>query len=72
MEMNWISVDEKLPGNHMDVIIHSYAQGVMNGYYWNIGTQVKHGFYSNSGDVEDGIKLDITHWMPMPAAPVTE
>lgn len=59
MEMNWISVDERLPvdgtylcfkGGFIDVCTILYGNWVINSF----------------GDTK------VTHWMPLPAAPVTE
>ena len=57
MEMNWISVRDKLPKTLDDVLIH-YANGCID-----IGCR-----YSDGGPME-GHRGPVTHWMPLPEPP---
>lgn len=60
----WVSVDERLPENHAQVLMWSAkwniaeAGSYYNGRFW---------VYSEIGDAY--IADDITHWMPLPAPP---
>ena len=66
MEMNWISVDDRLPNNNGEWCL-VYADGAINcmGFY--------HGAFSDwCLSKMNNITSEITHWMPLPAAPVTK
>ena len=59
----WIPVSERMPEGMTDVHIsngHDVGQGWWDGDTW----QTQHDYYSVPGDV--------THWMPLPAAPQQE
>lgn len=60
----WISVKERLPEGHMQVLMWSARWKIAEaGSYWN-----KHFWvYSEIGD--GYIAENITHWMPLPAPP---
>ena len=68
--MEWIKCSERMPPNSLDVTLFSPTLGVFNGYFWpsKIGSESV-GFYSNSGEHDDGLKADVTHWMPLPPPP---
>lgn len=67
----WIKCSERVPDNCNDVTLYSGECGVFNGYYWRStdGFGGVPGFYSNSGEHDDGPKEGVTHWMPLPAPP---
>lgn len=59
----WVACSERMPEGMTDVHIsngHDVGQGWWDGDTW----QTQHDYYSVPGDV--------THWMPMPAAPQQE
>ena len=68
---NWISVEDELPEKGKDVLVWSSGSDEpMVGYYrhWN-WQRKQHMFYvHNDGNMWG----NITHWMPMPAAPRKE
>ena len=59
MEVNWISVKDRLPESFKEVLAFSKNKGVNTGFISN-GY-----FYMKGFDPED-----ITHWMPFPDKPV--
>lgn len=59
----WVACSERMPEGMTDVHIsngHDVGQGWWDGDTW----QTQHDYYSVPGDV--------THWMPLPAAPQQE
>ena len=68
MEMNWISVDDRLPEPEYlqeQVIIHFIDGLVISGWFDKEAQRFK--------DEHDGVYVsDVEHWMPLPAAPVTK
>ncbi|CZZ71780.1 DUF551 domain-containing protein [Enterobacter hormaechei] len=59
----WVACSERMPEGMTDVHIsngHDVGQGWWDGETW----QTQHDYYSVPGDV--------THWMPLPAAPQQE
>lgn len=62
----WISVDEKMPENNDEVLIHEYG----NVYYGNyINGKFITQAYSSMGESDDWIYYHATHWMPLPEPP---
>ena len=60
----WISVEERLPEGHMQVLMWSAKWGIAEaGSYYNSRFWV----YNELGDGYVGDR--ITHWMPLPAPP---
>lgn len=60
----WISVEERLPEGHMQVLMWSARWGIAEaGSYYNSRFWV----YNELGDGYVGDR--ITHWMPLPAPP---
>ncbi|QYH18066.1 DUF551 domain-containing protein [Enterobacter sp. DNB-S2] len=60
---SWVACSEQMPEGMTDVHIsngHDVGQGWWDGDTW----QTQHDYYSVPGDV--------THWMPLPAAPQQE
>lgn len=63
----WVSVTERLPEESGDYLV-VYEWGGMSKIEWS----KKHGQWNNSDLIErDDVNAmrDITHWMPLPAAP---
>ena len=66
----WIECSDRLPENSNDVTVYSPTLGVFNGYCWRgFFGEKSPVFYSNSGEHDDGLKDDVTHWMPLPPPP---
>lgn len=66
----WIKCSDRMPESSTDVSLFHPEIGVFNGYCWRgLSRDKKPEFFSNSGEHEDGLKPDVTHWMPLPAAP---
>lgn len=59
--LKWISVEERLPENDVDVLVYDRLDGVGVCQY----SSVLRKFF---GDVE-GTYAEVTHWMPLPEPP---
>ncbi len=57
----WISVEERLPKDYVDVLVYDKLDGIGVCQY----SSVLRKFF---GD-EEGMYLEITHWMPLPEPP---
>lgn len=71
--VGWIKCSDKLPDDARDVTLMSKEHGVVNGYYWSgkhWGKDVKPEWFVSCG-THEGSASDITHWMPLPAAPTS-
>ena len=67
-ESQWISVDERLPDNHDDVLVIGDGWDGMNWwriYFFENGTW----FTVDGEEVDKESQLKITHWMPLPPKP---
>ena len=60
----WISVDERLPEEKVDCIVHYKHAYCDNDDYWAIGMC----FYDGE-KFQLGPAYKVTHWMPLPLAP---
>ena len=63
----WISVDERLPEEKVDCIVHYKHAYCDNDDYWAIGMC----FYDDE-KFQLGPAYKVTHWMPMPNPPKGE
>jgi hypothetical protein len=64
----WTTVKDKLPDEGVSVIAYGKDIGIGTGYIWKCGEEL---FWSM--DSEDLWNIDkdvITHWMPLPDAPI--
>lgn len=64
--MRWVSINEKLPNIGQSVIIYD-GISVKDFYYYNNLGQFREFNHT------DGIQLynkNVTHWMPLPSAPI--
>lgn len=64
--MEWINVLNKLPDEHVNVLVHLDTGIILIGiidsdYSWGI-------YYSDGRNIEDPDR-PVTHWMPLPLAP---
>jgi hypothetical protein len=68
--MNWISVQEKLPPDRLNVLLadasHKNIRHIMSGYRQN-GIWRERCFYADH-EIHGSIK--ITHWMELPSLPI--
>lgn len=63
----WISVDDMLPGEKVNCIVHYKHAYCDNDDYWSIGIC----FYDGE-KFRIGCAYKVTHWMPMPQPPKGE
>lgn len=63
----WISVDDMLPGEKVNCIVHYKHAYCDNDDYWAIGIC----FYDGE-KFRIGLAYKVTHWMPMPQPPKGE
>jgi hypothetical protein len=69
MMSEWISVKDKLPEKHADILILDNRDRVACGY-WSINWSGLMYWHTARRCYDDGDKLDyITHWMLMPTPP---
>jgi len=66
-QSQWISCSERMPESSQDVTVFSESKGVINGYYFGWHGEDKK-WYAACGEHEGPVE-DITHWLPLPAAP---
>ena len=64
----WISVKERLPKEGMEVVIGWFQQTASNKLYWTTDVAIL------TNKVFSGWRVysEVTHWMPLPAAPKDE
>jgi len=68
MKTEWISVKDRLPDNHDDVLV--VGEGWDNMNWWRIYFYEKGIWYTIDGDeVNEQSQSKITHWMPLPEPP---
>ena len=60
----WISVDDRLPDDNVDILIWSNDVAVV-GRYWSLVAK----FLCSDARVAQG--MDVTHWQPLPPPPET-
>ena len=60
----WISVDERLPEEKVNCLVHYKHTYCDNDGYWAIGVS----FYDGN-EFHIGLEYKVTHWMPLPEAP---
>lgn len=60
----WISVNDRLPEEKVNCIVHYKHAYCDNDDYWAIGTC----FYDGE-KFQIGLAYKVTHWMPMPQPP---
>lgn len=63
----WISVDDRLPEEKVNCIVHYKHAYCDNDGYWAIGTC----FYDGE-KFQIGLAYKVTHWMPLPQPPKGE
>lgn len=70
MEMEWISVKDKLPpeDDPVLVVVHGYRGGFEPISLVEISSY-SHDFGFSLDDLPIGGVIDITHWMPLPELP---
>lgn len=66
----WISVEDRLPDNSVEVLIWALVGGYLSGCRrW----EARRGYYSTTYEpcwcLRNGMTTDVTHWMPLPAPP---
>ncbi len=60
----WISVDERLPNEKVNCLVHYKHAYADNDGYWAIGVS----FYDGC-EFRIGLAYKVTHWMPLPEPP---
>lgn len=63
----WISVDDRLPEEKVNCIVHYKHAYCNNDGYWAIGSC----FYDGE-KFQIGLAYKVTHWMPLPEPPKEE
>lgn len=63
--INWISVKDRLPRHHQDVLCYHNANGLLCGYY----SEPLGGEFVVCGNIYKIDSGTITHWMPLPEPP---
>ena len=63
-KQEWISVDERLPEEKVNCLVHYKHAYCDNDGYWDIGVS----FYDGH-EFHIGLEYKVTHWMPLPEAP---
>ena len=63
----WISVDDRLPKEKVNCLVHFKHAYCDNDDYWTIGTR----FYDGE-KFQIGLAYKVTHWMPLPQPPKGE
>ena len=64
--MEWISIEDRLPEKGVNVLVYSRSCGIVRDRYDMTlpnGTVIFHG-------TREEYREDVTHWMPLPEAPV--
>lgn len=64
----WISVKERLPKEGMEVVIGWFQQTASNKLYWTTDVAI----LTNKAFSGWRVYPEVTHWMPLPAAPKEE
>lgn len=65
---SWISVKERLPKEGMEVVIGWFQQTASNKLYWTTDVAI----LTNKAFSGWRVYPEVTHWMPLPAAPKGE
>ena len=60
----WISVDERLPEEKVNCIVHYKHAYCDNDDYWAIGVS-----FFDGNKFQIGLAYKVTHWMPLPKPP---
>lgn len=63
-KQEWISVEERLPEEKVNCLIHYKHAYCDNDGYWSIGVS----FYDGH-EFHIGLEYKVTHWMPLPQTP---
>ena len=63
-KQEWISVEERLPEEKVNCLVHYKHAYCDNDGYWDIGVS----FYDGH-EFHIGLEYKVTHWMPLPEAP---
>ena len=63
-KQEWISVEDRLPEEKVNCLVHYKHAYCDNDGYWNIGVS----FYDGH-EFHIGLEYKVTHWMPLPEAP---
>ena len=71
MNMEWISVEERLPERHEQVLVACKGTKHVYTVYYSDKWKLLNcgGSYETREDAERYAFMDVTHWMPFPAAP---
>lgn len=72
MEMNWISVEDKVPENNQRVLAYcgktkKYFVGSVMSYQFSDGVYWRH---EGAKGAMYAVTSKVTHWMPLPEPPV--
>ena len=69
---NWISVEDRLPDNHTECLIHGYNFGIkisiFSDYNTSYGSKLNKKWFRKNGSSHYSTK-NITHWQPLPQPP---
>ena len=63
----WISVEERLPGEFVDVLLYGDSRGIAIGSY-----DANDGYFWKREDENTLHSVNATHWMPLPNGPKEE
>lgn len=63
-QSGWISVEDRLPEEKVNCLVHYKHAYCDNDGYWDIGVS----FYDGH-EFHVGLAYKVTHWMPLPEAP---
>lgn len=63
----WISVEERLPGEFVDVLLYGDSRGIAIGSY-----DANDGYFWKREDENTLRSVNATHWMPLPSCPEEE
>lgn len=67
---NWISVEDRLPEEKVNVLVAGYAYNKPGGEYWqSIGARYDGRWVEDAEDVGYWEKHPVTHWQPLPEPP---
>lgn len=77
MKAEWISVDDRLPEDGVEVLIY-ISTDIVQAYIWkgywkgstNVTDNMNDGYVHDRTICKQGSQFDfVTHWMPLPEAP---
>lgn len=62
----WISVEERLPDNGCEVIVHDQVRGVCNGFFLRGVRDWRRPMFCDWTETQF---IHVTHWQPLPGGP---